>query len=279
VRISSQRNLLQGFSRWFWRLDSWIANSRMTDIMVAVSQQTRRFCIQKENIRPEKLLVIPNGVDVAGYESQRILAVKKGGRLSLPDAGPETLVVLTVARLHPQKGHVILLQAVKSLVAQFRDIIFWWVGDGPERENLEGLIRQADLESCVFLLGARNDVSQLLAQADLFVLPSLYEGMPNAVLEAMATGLPVVATNAGGTAEIISHGETGLLVPANDAPGLAAALRLMLADKDIRSIIGKKAQEYVRANFSAQKMCACYERLIQNMMGKHCPSKSDIEES
>ena len=140
---------------------------------------------------------------------------------SLRKEGDARPVVLTLARLDRQKGLTTLLEAAE-LVPEARFVV---AGEGPERPMLEAQIRRLGLEHRVTLLGHRSDVPQLLAGCDLFVLPSLYEGLPVSILEAMAAEKPVVATAIGGTDEAVLHGSTGLLAPAGNAVALAAAIR------------------------------------------------------
>jgi len=204
---------------------------------------------------PAKLEVIHNGVDPARVRRPRDPALRRelGG-----DGG---FVVLAVARLHAQKGLGDLLRAA----AELPEARFALAGEGPERARLEAEAGRLGVGDRVRFLGRRADVPELLAAADAFVLPSLYEGSPLAVLEAMAAGLPLVATAVGGTGELVADGESGLLVPPRDPPALARALRRLLAEPETRERLGAAARrraEAFTAAATAGRVMALYERLL-----------------
>jgi glycosyltransferase involved in cell wall biosynthesis len=159
-------------------------------------------------------------------------------------------VVLTMARLDAAKGLGHLLGAA----AQVPEALFVVAGEGPLRGVLEARARQLELDGRFRFLGQRWDVPGLLGAADLFVLPSLSEGLPLTVLEAMAAGTPVVATDVGGTSEALVHGETGLLVPPADAAALAGAIRTLLADRGRAERLAAAARVRIREHFSAETM-------------------------
>ncbi|MCP4541876.1 MAG: glycosyltransferase family 4 protein [Chloroflexi bacterium] len=255
VRVSSQRTRLVGFPRWFLRLDAWIVNSRLVNNMVAVSEQTRRFCIDVEGMVPDKVIIIPNGINLKEFNSTRwSTGYLQNLRTSLK-ISPGAQIVITVARLHPQKGHQDLIQAALTILAACPDAIFLLVGEGEYRATIEQYIHDAGLSQHFYLLGVRRDVPQLLALSDLFVLPSLYEGMPNVVLEAMAAKLPVVATDVDGTGEVVIHRETGLLVQKSDASALGQSIISLLDNESLRCEMGQKGYERVQTHFSEQLMC------------------------
>ncbi len=263
VRVSSQRSQLTGFSKWFLRLDAWIVNSRLVDNMVTVSEHTRRFCIDVEGMIPHKVIVVPNGINLKEFDRTRwSTEYLQNLRTSLKIA-PEARIVITVARLHLQKGHQCLIQAALTILAACSDAIFLLVGEGEDRATIEQYIYDAGLSQRFHLLGMRHDVPQLLALSDLFVLPSLSEGMPNVVLEAMAAKLPVVATDVGGTGEVVIHGETGLLVQKADAAALGQSIISLLDNESLRCEMEQKGYERVQTHFSEQLMC---QRHYDNIM-------------
>ncbi len=155
-----------------------------------------------------------------------------------------------MARLDKQKDHASLLEAARLVP----DAVFVLVGDGPLREELEDRATRLGVEERVLFLGWREDIPEVLACADLFVLPSLYEGLPLALLEAMAAGLPIVATAIGGTSEAVVDGVTGLLVPPGEPRSLAAAIRRALDDEGLARRLGAASRERVRREFSAAAM-------------------------
>ena len=171
-------------------------------------------------------------------------------------------VVLTCARLDPQKGHLTLLRAA----AELPETIFAIAGEGPDRARLELEATALGVADRVRFLGFRVDIPELLAASDVFALPSLYEGSPLAVLEAMAAGRAVVSSAIGGTEELIDDERSGLLVPPGDHIALAQALRRVLADPELRSSLGRHAHERVAREFTATAMArrvtGVYEGLL-----------------
>jgi len=206
-----------------------------------------------------KLVVVANGIDVQRFSQ----ADETQGRAALRSFVPAgtSHVVLTVAGFNNQKGHRYLLQAISRVVTIHPDASFVFVGDGHLRPELEALASLLEIRSRVVFVGHRNDVPDLLAGTDLFVLPSLFEGMPLSVLEAMAANKAVVATNVDGTSEIVVNGETGILVQPGNAGSLAEAISAMLGDKQLREQFGKAGGDRVRKLYTSQVMIAGYQSL------------------
>lgn len=225
--------------------------------IIAVSEEVQARYAQELRIPARKLTVVPNAIKVppAGRTADPAL------RAALVRGRPD-YVVLTPARLHPQKGHAYLLAAA----AQIPDATFVLAGDGPLRPALEEQARRLGVaDRCVFL-GYRTDVPELLAAADLLVLPSLFEGLPVSVLEAMAAERPVVATAIGGTDEAITSGESGLLVPARDAAALASAIRRLQADPAFARRLASAGRERVEREFTtdvtARQVMRIYDEVL-----------------
>ena len=195
----------------------------LTSVTICVSERERDAGLAAGTCAPERTVVIPNAVDVAG--APRSQPVER-----------ERPVILAVGRLKAPKDFLTLIRALADLPpGSFEAVI---VGDGPDRARLDEEIRVLGLGDRVRLAGERRDVPELLAGADVFVLPSRSEGHPVSVLEAMAAGLPVVASRVGGVPEQVSEGETGLLVEPGDSGDLAAALRRLVADAPLRRRLG-----------------------------------------
>lgn len=203
--------------------------------------------------------IIPSGVDVETFRPQRGASEAKA-RLGLDAACP---VVGTVGRLEPRKGHDLLLRAMQEIAsgARGRRPHLVLVGDGPLRPSLERTAAALDLGGRVTFTGMLEDVRPALAAMDVFVLPSQAEGMSNALLEAMAAGRPVVATDVGGTREVCDGHETGVLVPADDAAALARAVLHLLADPERAARLGAAARHAVEARFGASAMVRRLELL------------------
>jgi len=172
-------------------------------------------------------------------------------------------VVGVVARLHPQKGHEYLIKAARVLADKFKDLKIVLVGDGELRAELEQAVVEAGLSETFIFLGFRSDVRDLLSMFDIFVLPSLYEGLPNVILEAMATNLPVVATSVDGTVELVDDGETGYLVPPRDPGALVAKIGNLLESADLRRQFGRAGRKKVEEQYSLELQVENFQNLYE----------------
>lgn len=262
----------------YLRLRRWIAP--LIACYIAVSRDLQSWLIDRAGIRADKVTCIENGIDVAMYESAR---VAPRPRVLLGDFAPLGSVLIgNVARLDKVKDQAGLLTAFKLLCDQAgrttacRLII---VGDGPERAALQDRIEQLGLTGTVRLLGNRSDVAALLAECDVFVLSSIAEGMPVTLLEAMASGLPVVATDVGGIATVLENGVTGTLVPAGDPTALAEALDAYISDEALRHHHGDAGHARVTTRFGLSAMLSAYTALYDKLLGRtartHAPRIAD----
>ncbi|HXG03929.1 MAG TPA: glycosyltransferase, partial [Candidatus Binatia bacterium] len=199
--------------------------SPMVARWVTVSHDLRRWLVGRVGIRADRVETIHNGVDTARFGEGDREAAREA--LGLEPGRP---VVGTVGRLDPVKDHVRLVTAFRSVVARRPDALLVICGDGPLRDELRRAVETAGLEASVRLLGERDDVPRVLAALDVFTLPSIAEGISNTILEAMATGLPVVATRVGGNPELVEDGVTGRLVEPRRPEALAQALLDYLND-------------------------------------------------
>src|SRR5207248_4977842 len=163
---------------------------------------------------------------------------------------PGERIVLSANRLTPDKGTHVLIDAARTVIAKDPAARFLICGDGTSRLDLERQVRAAGLQDVVVFAGFRPDLDARMPHADLLVLPSFHEGLPNVVLEACACGVPAVATAVFGTPEVLHDGVNGYLVPAGDAPALADRLGRLLADSDLRRRMGDAGRELVRGQFT-----------------------------
>ena len=242
---SGQRWLL-GAKRAGYRI-AYRMGGRLADGFIAVSDDVAGVVAQAYRPPRSRLFTIPNGVDVERFGGH---GQREAARAGLGVA-PGARVIVVVAKLFAQKGHSVLLEALASTPLRTNDVVLV-VGDGPERDRLQQLAKHWDLAAVRFL-DNRPDVPQLLAASDLFVLPSLWEGLPMALLEGMATGLPVIATDVAGSRQVVVPGESGMLVPAGDPRALASAMTHLLDDDAERNRLGRAARERVEAEFSAAR--------------------------
>jgi sugar transferase (PEP-CTERM/EpsH1 system associated) len=228
---------------------------------VAVSYDLERWLREDVRVPARKICTIHNGVDVGRFtRSTRMEAREFFG---LPMDAP---VICTVGRLDPVKDHVGLVRAFASVLPTHPEALLLIAGDGPCREDLMQLIGELGVAGQVRLLGERRDVPRVLAATDLFVLPSIAEGMSNTVLEAMAAGLPVVATKVGGNPELVADGLTGRLVPSRSPVALGEALRTYLDDPRLRALHGKASRERAALSFGLDRMCEKYVNLYRRLL-------------
>jgi glycosyltransferase involved in cell wall biosynthesis len=201
----------------------------------------------EEGVAVGTIAHITNGLDLDRYDSVRAARPRR--------------VIATVANLRPGKGHEVLLKAAASIVRRIPDVTFLIVGDGPRREELERLAATLRVSAQVQFVGYRTDVPEILRQADVFAFPSFMEASPNAVIEAMAAGLPIVATRVGGIPEVIEHERSGLLVAPGDDRALAAALVRVIERPALASQLGDAARAAVTARFSFDRMVGEFQQL------------------
>ena len=225
---------------------------RLTDAVVTVSESAAVALRSACPRRAGKITVIRNGVEPAAPRRARE-AVRTELGLANEIAG------IVAARLDPLKRHADLLRAIELLPAGTPPIVLLFAGDGPERERLEAMAREFRLTpDHIRFLGYRSDVTELLHAADFFVLPSLLEGMPLSVLEAMSSGLPVIATTVGGVPEVVTDGESGLLVPPGDPAALSSAMARLSGDAALRERLGEAGRRRVSEAFSFAAMSRSY---------------------
>jgi glycosyltransferase involved in cell wall biosynthesis len=229
---------------------------------VCVSQGVLRFSRDVARLNPSRLTVIPNGIDPVPFDRAPPLP---RSMIGVPD---DAHLALYVGRLDPQKGLPDLLNAAERVIAHRPDWHLALAGDGPHSGWLERQVAErAPLRDKVHRLGPRDDVPSLLRSADLLVHPSLWEGMPNAVLEAMAARLPVVGTAVEGTEDLIVPGRTGWLVPAGDVAALSQALIEAADSPERRRRFGEAGRLRVETDFSLEATVSAYERLWAGILG------------
>lgn len=228
---------------------------------VAVSEDLYRWLKQNVGIPPRKLMLIPNGVDTERFHPGRDPEMR--AKLSIAE---DEFVVGTIGRLDPVKNHVGLINAINLLRGDAHKIRLIIVGDGPERGRIENCLRMLSIFPEPLMLGYRSDVHRLYRIFDLFVLNSFAEGMSNTLLEAMASGLPIVCTAVGGNVELIADRENGILVsPGNDMQ-LAEAILDFILSRRTGETYGSEAREFSVKRLSVQRMVAAYVSLYESLV-------------
>ena len=267
VKIVTERsgpgaeNARMGY-RLYLKAEDWL--TRFAERVVANSQAGMDYLIQR-GINPSRITVVYNGINLnrLNTDSKRMEQLRQG--LALPPGGS---VVGMMARLFPVKNHATFLKAAAIIKQTIPDTRFALLGDGPLRRHLEEMSQGLGLDSQVTFWGEQQDVGTYLSAFDIAVLTSDTEGCSNALLEAMALGKPVVATDVGGNREVVSYGETGILVPSGNAEALAEAVITLLRDPDMAQDMGRRGRERVVTRFSLESMVRQYESLYQDALGE-----------
>jgi glycosyltransferase involved in cell wall biosynthesis len=250
-------HLRPGFGVAHRRLEAFAA--RHADVVCVNAEAVRQVCVAEEGCDPDRVMVVFNGMDVAAFDA---LAALPGDPLPVE---PGDVLVAVIGNLWPVKGHRTLLEAAFRLRERHPRLKFVCAGLGVEKPFLERRIRELGLEDRVLLLGHRTDVPAILARADAFTLCSSAEGLSNAIMEAMAARLPIVATRVGGNAELLEGGR-GLLVPYGDPAALAAALEQILERRAEAAEMGRRARAFVEAELSLDRMQSAHEELYRRAL-------------
>jgi len=230
------------------------------DSIIAISEGVRTALIIS-GINPDIIEVIPSGIDFSPFEAPKSRDYLRN-ELSFEN---DDYLVGVVAHLASHKGHKYLIEASRILKEKAPKIKIIIVGEGPLRMKLDKQAHETNVSEMVFFLGFREDIPQILASLDVFVLSSYLEGMGSSLLDAMASRLPVVATKVGGIPEVVINENTGLLVPARDSLSLAQAILRLYNDRTLAKRLGQRGYEVVHQKFScrgmAEKIISLYERL------------------
>jgi sugar transferase (PEP-CTERM/EpsH1 system associated) len=235
---------------------------------IAVSKDLESWLKETINVPDTKLRQIYNGVDSEKFHLRQKSKTNITPEGFLPNA---SMIVGTVGRIAEVKNQKLVVEGVRVLIQKRPELKaclrLVLVGDGPLYSSLKDYVTEVGLSDLVWMTGERDDVAELMQLMDVFVLPSLAEGISNTVLEAMATGLPVIATNVGGNPELISEGENGRLVKVGDEQGLAEAIGELVDDPELRADMGKKGIDQVQSIFNWQRAVSEYLGVYDELLG------------
>lgn len=235
----------------------WI---RHFDRIVAVSDGIEGEMLAFK-IPKEKIAVIDNGINTERFENV-ILTKKVKEQFGF---GEHIRVIGTVGTLKIEKGHIYLLRVAREIINKRKDVHFLIVGDGPLKKSLEENARNMGIEKCVMFAGQRNDIPELISIMDVFILPSIKEGLPMVLLEAMASKKPVIATKVGGIAKVVKHNESGILVEPGDIHGMQEAVLNLLNEPERRTYMALTGFERVKGDFSSAGMCKKYLSIYKQL--------------
>lgn len=234
---------------------------RRADQVVTVSERIARQ-LERAGVKPGRIQVVANGVRVEQFHGKEVSPSYKQS-LGIK---PEAMVVGSIGSLTQEKGHGDLITAVAAISKKFPEMILLLVGDGKEREKLEKMVHRLGMTDKTIFAGTRKDIPAILSILDLFVLPSLMEGLPMALLEAQAAQVPVVATSVGAIPRVIEDNVTGVLVPPRNAEAISQAMIRLLSEKESSREMARRGLERVRRCFSAEKMASKYLSLYRGLL-------------
>ncbi len=261
IWVTSRRDLGFKRKRIYDRIFS--LTSKDCKKCIANCNAVKERVIQQENLPPDKIEVIYNGLDLSEY--QQILKTKPlREELGVVNGAP---VVGLIANFNFEiKGHIYFLGSAKKILEKVPDAKFVLVGDGPLRPRYEEVARELNIKKDVYFLGKRADVPTIISNLDVSVLSSTNEGFSNVIMESMAAGKPVVATNVGGSKEMIQDGVTGYLVPPSDSQSMANAIINLLRNPEKAMAMGVAGREVVKEKFTVETMVKKYEELYFSLL-------------
>lgn len=258
VVVHSKHGMNPDTSRRLWLRR---AAARMVDAYVTVTPTLAKAAVDQGDCDPSRLHVVPNGIDVLRFAPNEAQRRKIREELAIPDGA---WVVGTVGRLAKEKDQALLVDAMAPLLRATQHLVI--VGDGPERDALRARVDRSPGREYVHLLGNRDDVESVLAAFDAFALTSRTEGLPLVLLEAMATGLPVVSTAVGGIPDLLKDGVTGFLVPAGEREPLADRLRLLSMERALSQNVGDAGRREVLQRHGVDRMAREYVALYESIL-------------
>jgi glycosyltransferase involved in cell wall biosynthesis len=258
--ITAQRSI-DANRKWYHSLIDKIT-SMFVKLYISNSEAARQVLIKREKINHKKIITIHNGIDVSEFEQK----YDKHSILKEYQLDSNKKVISVVANLREPKGHVYLIEAVKLLRDQgIKNFIVLFIGDGVLRSKLEEMVKKKNLQDYIIFLGSRNDIPQLLSITNIFVLPSIWEGLPGSIIEAMACKLPVIATDVGGVSELVVNNKTGFVVEPRNPQALANKIVKLLEDEHLTIEMGLNGYERVKNFFTLKMMVSKYEEVYMKV--------------
>jgi glycosyltransferase involved in cell wall biosynthesis len=264
IWVTSRRDL--GFNRKKIYHRIFRFTSRNCKKCVANCLAVKAQVIRQEHVNEEKIEVVYNGLDPSSYHTAKYdgLIRKELG------INKDTSLVGMIANFNFEiKGHRYFMEAAKKILEKVPDVTFLLVGDGPLRKRYEKIAQEMNMKEKIYFLGKRNDILSIISSLNISVSSSMSEGLSNVILESMAAGKPVVATNVGGSKEMVSDGITGYLVPPADSEALANAVISLLQNPDKAKATGNAGKKVSEEKFTAEAMVKSYENLYVSLLQKY----------
>lgn len=257
-RIAIHQGQIPSRAAWLGKLHAHMVNWGIASRLVVVSEDLARYVIKIDGVKPAQIKIIHNGFSLDLKPNQTRETFSKELNLD-----PEkTFFALTSGRLSEQKSHHTLLDAIPEVLDAIPEILFLFAGEGDKRNALEKKSERLGIQKHVLFLGIREDIHNIMEFSDLLIMPSLWEGFSLAMLEGMASGLPVVGSDVVGIKELVGDNERGILVPSQNPDALAKAIIQIVKDDETRDWLSKQGRKYVRERFSMDAMCQKYEDFL-----------------
>ena len=244
IIVSTAQNV-DIWKKWWHRLIDKLLSYK-TNMIIAVSDAVKEYYHKKVGIPESKIVVIPNAIEIERFEN----AGDTNYLYTELDLTKNDFILSCVGRLTEQKGQKYLLESLKTLNGKYSNLKVLFIGEGEDKQKLVDIAKKNKLDKMVRFIGQRKDIPQILDLSNGVILPSLYEGLPVCILEAMAAEKPIIATDVGGTNKLIKNKETGLLIPPCDINVLSSAIKELIDLGDNANTLGKKAKEKVKQEFS-----------------------------
>lgn len=269
--ISTKSLLIATCHNWLsdninMRLYEWLDKKvlKKFDKVIVVSDEVKEKII-KSGLHSSKVLKIGNGISIEKYSTQ---SEREKIRTEF-GISSERIVIGSVGRLDRNKGVIYLLKAAKALLKEYKSICLLIVGDGPSKQDLYDEALELGIGNNVIFTGFRNDISSIFSAFDIFVLPSLKEGLPMVLLEAMASRIPVIATRVGDIPIVIKHKETGLLINTENTIELENAVKLLIKDKNLATLMAEQAFNKVINEYSSESMATNYIKVYKSILHQY----------
>lgn len=249
-RVSKTRPLVVRTRHLALPITSTFSYKYLADVIVTVSEYVREYLVKK-GIDAKKIYAVPTGIDLHKFNPQ----ITNGNLKKELGLSESTPLIGTIAVLRKKKGHHLLIEAIPRVLKKIPEAVFVFVGDGPQRNNIEKKIKEYGLSNNIVMLGYRDDIPQILKSIDLFVLPTLQEALGTSFIEAMAMCKPVIGSDVDGVREVIDDGVNGYLVHPDDIRALADRIIELITDRQKALIMGAKGREKVEKKYTIEKMC------------------------
>lgn len=236
--------------------------SLVSNKIIACSDEVAVVLKKSFKISNNKIIVISNGIDLNRFEIINSIKINEIDKFS-----NDILKIAIIGRLHPAKGHFDLVKAITILSKTYSNFHVFLIGEGELKESINSECNINNINGLVSFLGQRSDIPQILSKIDIFVMPSHWEGLPMALLEAMAMSKAIVATKVGGIPDVIKDGENGLLINKSDYKELASKIEQLLLNKELRLKLGNEAKNTILKYYTAKNVSFQYENLYKNIVG------------